>query len=280
MTVSRRSLLALPAAGLAASGSPRAGCQTNAWRIHPEQFESFLAVLERIRKYGYLGFETGFRNVQGQFERTKEARAAIEKRGLRFLGCHIFLLEYDASTGLAPADLIDRVARGVKALGAERLILSGRSVGNDAAAIDRKAKELNRVAALCESLGIGLAYHNHDLEFRGGGEEMRRTLRAATHSNVRLMIDAGHAFAAGADVVAFFREFHARIDGLHLRDFRDRSQVPLGQGEFDLKPLAAAIRTVKWTGWIVNEEERLNDVKPGNEAVGPARKHVRKVFGV
>src|SRR5262249_2581792 len=157
-----------PCAAFTAAGSPRAGCQTNAWRIQPEKFDSFLAVLDRIQHYGYAGFETGFRNLQGQFERVKEARAAIEKRGLRFIGCHIFLLEYDSSTGVAPSDLIERVARGAKDLGAERLILSGRSVGNDTAALERKTRELNRVAVLCRKLGMGLGYHNHDTEFRNG----------------------------------------------------------------------------------------------------------------
>jgi inosose dehydratase len=276
----RRTLLTLPGAALAAGGSPRAGCQTNAWRIQPEQFDSFLAVLDRIRKFDYAGFETGFRNLLVRFDQAKTARAAIEKRGLRFIGCHIFLLEYDPSTALAPADLIERVARGSKELGAERLILSGRSVGNDASALGRKARELNRVAALCRRLGIGLGYHNHDAEFRNGGAEIRRTLEAARHENLKMIMDAGHAYLAGTDVTAFFREFRGRIDGLHLRDYRQGDQVPLGQGVVDFQPLASAIRAVGWAGWIINEEERLNDGRPGDAAVGPARQHVRAVFGV
>ena len=56
--------------------------------------------------------------------------------------------------------------------------------------------------------------------------------------------------------------------------------MQLGKGEFDLKPLAAAVRTAKWSGWLINEEERLNDYKPGDSAVIPARKALRDIFGV
>jgi hypothetical protein len=44
--------------------------------------------------------------------------------------------------------------------------------------------------------------------------------------------------------------------------------------------LSGAIRKSDWAGWLVNEEERSNDVRPGDAVVEPARKHVRKVFGV
>jgi sugar phosphate isomerase/epimerase len=93
-------------------------------------------------------------------------------------------------------------------------------------------------------------------------------------------MDAGHAYRARTDIPAFFSRHAARIDGMHLRDFKNDDQVPLGEGEFDLKPLVAAVERTGWPGWIINEEERLNDVKPGDAAVAPARKQVRKLFGV
>jgi sugar phosphate isomerase/epimerase len=280
MTITRRGFVGAAGATLLAKSQVRVGCQTNAWRIDPKNFDSLLGVLDKLQKYGYQGYETGYRNVEGRFDRIAETRAALEKRGMEFLGCHIFLLQYDPSTLIAPADLIDRVVDGAAKLGAKRLILSGAAAKQDKAALRRKAAALNAVGKKCKAKKLQLAYHNHDLEFLHKAEEMEEMLRLTDGETVHLMMDAGHAFHAGANIVQFFEQHSARIDGLHLRDFVKDEQVPLGQGTFDLKPLAEAIRRKRWTGWVINEEERLNDVKPGDTAVAPARQHLRKVFGV
>jgi sugar phosphate isomerase/epimerase len=275
---------ALAAPGLPAPPArPRAGCQTNAWPI--DGYAGFLEVLERVKAHGYAGFETGFRNVQPRFDSAAQAREEIGSHGLVFLGVHIFLGEYDPSTSIAPRDLIERVARGGAALGAQRLILSGRSISGKA---ERRAKhdQLGRMADFCARLDMKLAYHNHDTEFRNG--EIEELLENTKSNGLQLVMDAGHAWIGGADVPEFLRRHHNRIDGMHLRDFRRRGpspddpdpQVPLGRGINDLKALAAAIAEAGWSGWLINEEERLRNIKPGDAAVAPARSHVRKIFGV
>jgi sugar phosphate isomerase/epimerase len=287
-SISRRSLLgALPSAmavGAAGSPRPRVGCQTNAWPIDPNDFPQFLAVLGKIKELDYQGFETSFRNVQAQFSRPEAARNSIAKTGLRFLGVHIFLESYDPATGIAPWDLLTRVADGGAKLGAERLILSGRAATQDGKlnndALRRKVAAINRAGNYCREKGMRVAYHNHHLEFAVSGTEIERLLELTDPHQVRLMLDAGHAFYAGADVVAFFRRHHDRMDGMHLRDFRGGKQVPLCQGDFDLRAMAEAIRAVGWAGWLINEEERPNDVRPGDSVVAPARRCIRKVFGL
>lgn len=278
--MSRRDLVA-GAPLVVAGAAPKlyAGCQTNAWKIDAADFSNVLAVLEKIKGYGFAGFETGFRNVQSQFGRPEETKAKLASVGLRFFGLHIFLLEYDPDTLVAPWDLIAKVADGGAALGAERLILSGGHATGDAA-IRRKADGLNRAGEYCGKRGLRLAYHNHDKEFLDGRAGIEGLLRHTRRELVHLVMDAGHAFRAQADVTAFFREHHARIDGIHVRDFRADQQVPLGEGEFDLRPLAQEIRRCGWSGWVLAEEERRNDVKPGDSAVAPARRHLSRIFGV
>ena len=65
------------------------GCQTNAWPILPRDFSSVLAILQKIRDYGYDGFETGFANVAGQFDGAADAKRQIDAMGVRFFGVHI-----------------------------------------------------------------------------------------------------------------------------------------------------------------------------------------------
>ena len=49
-------------------------------------------------------------------------------------------------------------------------------------------------------------------------------------------------------------------------------------GPFDLKALAAAIKKVNWSGWLVVEEENAVN-KSGDDAVRPAREALRAQFG-
>lgn len=273
--------VAVAAAILRAAPAPagvKLGCQTNAWRIDPANFDNLLEVLGKLKQLGYEGFETGFRNVQGQFGNSVAARAKIEKTGLKFLGCHIFLEQYDAGTHIAPMELVRKIADGAASLGAERLILSG---AGQASLLETKNKidGLNAAGRYCKSKGLRLAYHNHGPEFAENGTEIKRLLLLTNPDLVDFLTDCGWAFNAKANVPEFFKEYHKRIVGLHLRDFKNGEQVPLGQGEFPLRELAAVIKKVNWQGWTINEEERLSGEKPGEKALAPARETLRQVFG-
>jgi inosose dehydratase len=286
----RREFLVAAATGVwavgvrpAQSSGVRIGCQTNAWRIDPNDFNQVLAVLRKLKELGFEGFETGFRNVQGQFAQAASARKQIEATGQEFFAAHIFLDQYDAQTQIAPMDLIRTVADGAAALGARRLILSGGGLVKDgrldSGALQRKAQGLNAAGRYCRTKGIRLAYHNHGPEFTHGGQEIEGLYRETDPARVEFVMDCGWAWRGGGDVPAFFARHHRRIAGLHLRDFKGDAQVPLGQGEFPLARLAAEINRAKWTGWVLNEEERLSGEKPGETAVAPARQTLRQTFG-
>ena len=281
---SRRSFLAATAA-LAASRPPALwsapavhfGCQTNAWAINPRDFANVLAIIQKLKDYGYDGFETGFANMQGQFESAAAAKAKIDAIGIQFFGIHIFLTQYDPATHIAPAEHYERIAAGGAKLGAERLILSG-SPPADEAGLHKKAEGLNRAAAFAAGVGLKFAYHNHGPEVSNNGAEIEFLIRETDPSKVFFLLDAGHAFHAGADIPAFIRRHHQRLAGIHLRDFKGDEQVPLGGGNFPLAAVAAAIRETGWTGWVLNEEERVAS-KPGDAAVKPARDALFRAFG-
>lgn len=282
VTLAASQMTAFPFSWAAKSGVKLA-CQTNAWRIDPHDFTQVLAVLSKLKELGFEGFETGFRNLQGQFGQASLARKQLAQTGLQFFGAHIFLDQYDAQTQIAPLELVQKVADGVAALGAQRLILSGGGLLKegqvDAAALQRKAAGLNAAAKYCRAQGLRLAYHNHGPEFMQNGLEIEGLYRLTDPALVDFLLDCGWAWRGGMHVPTFFAKHHRRLIGLHLRDFKGDTQLPLGQGEFPLKELAAVIKRVQWRGWAINEEERLSGEKPGESAVAPARQTLRQVFG-
>jgi sugar phosphate isomerase/epimerase len=283
VSLTRRALVSgVPASLLALKPGVRFGCQTNSWPIDPKKLSTFAGVLDRVKSFGFQGFETSFRNVQEHLGRPAEVRAMIGKTGLRFLAVHIFLLEYDPRSGVAPADLYRKVVDGAAPMGAERLILSGATAAPngvpDRAAIRRKCAALNAAATYARTKGLRLAYHNHGPEFAAGGVEIEALYAGTDPKLVQFFFDTGHARRAKADVPAFFLKHHARLDGIHLRDLSDRPGDNPDVGPFDLRALASAIGKAKWNGWLIVEEENAVG-KSGDDAVRPAREALRAQFG-
>jgi inosose dehydratase len=245
----------------------------------PPRFDSFLGVLEQVRKIGYAGFETGFLNLRPQFKSPEQARASIANTGLTFFGIHIFLPpeRLDPTTKLPPASLYEEVARGGVALGAQRLIFSG----GPAASTDdlkRKIAGLNTAGAFSKSLGLPLAYHNHWFEFQSKVGEIEALYAETDPALVSFLLDAGHAYRGGADVPAFLRKHYRRIVALHLRDYHNGKQVPLGAGSFPLAEVAATLKQLAWKGWVLNEEEREDGTKLGLTVMEPSFAALQKAF--
>jgi inosose dehydratase len=255
----------------------RLGAQTNAWPIDPNRFDTFLAALGEARETGYAGFETGFANLRNQSGSLPQAGKRIEATGLAFIGVHIFLPEYDATTNIAPQQLYEPVAQAGAALGAQRLIFSGSPAVNEDE-IKRKADALNRAGTFAEMLGMKVAYHNHWPEFKYNGKEIESLCAATDPKLVWFLLDAGHAYRTGIDLPDFVRRHDQRLTAIHFRDYRDHVQVPLGQGTLPLAEIASVLKKAYWTGWAINEEEREDGSKQGLAVIRPAFQALKGAF--
>lgn len=274
----------LASAPLAKAWAPRKsgielGAQTNAWAIDPARFDTFLSVLDQIKKIGYAGFETGFFNLRAQFKSPEQARGSIAKSGLTFFGIHIAIPfeRNDPATHLPPAALYEEVAHGGVSLGAQRLIFSGAPAAGTED-LKRKIAGLNAAGAFSKSLGLPLAYHSHRWEFQSKVGEIEALYTETDPGLVSFLLDAGHAYRGGADVPAFISKHHDRIIALHLRDYRNGLQVPLGEGSFPLAQVAATLQHLDWKGWALNEEEREDGSKQGLSVMEPAFAALQKAF--
>ena len=90
-----------------------------------------------------------------------------------------------------------------------------------------------------------------------------------------LLLDTGHAYAAGADYAEILRKFGSRVVHIHLKDVRrdilERARkndwsfnsavregmftVP-GDGDIDFSAIGEFIRTSGYRGWVVVEAEQ------------------------
>ena len=290
MLMNRRDLLTAAAALLVVNAHaeaplPKPGCQTNGWDLDPRRFDLLLTALREMKELEFQGFETNIRFVQPQLERLDQAKGQIDATGLEFVGAHTGLPNYEGMGLEKAADAVGSLAAQARQFGARALVVSHGGLAKNGQfskpAMEQKARMLDMAGRRCADAGVRLAYHNHQPEFQNDAAEETGLLQLTDPKLVSLMFDIGHAWLAYPRAVEFFKQHQERVFGLHVRDFHNRESVPLGQGEFPLRELAAAIKSAGWHGWLIDEEERPDLAKkPGKAAVGPSRKTMQEIFGI
>jgi sugar phosphate isomerase/epimerase len=94
------------------------------------------------------------------------------------------------------------------------------------------------------------------------------------HDSVRVYYDVGNSNSRGYDVAGEIRFLKDRIACFHFKD-RDRY---LGEGSIQFEPIAAAIKTIGYCGWIVMET-----ANPSQDPVADAQRngtYIRRLFGL
>lgn len=146
--------------------------------------------------------------------------------------------------------------------------------------------------AVQEEFGLALAYHHHLMMVAETLEEVRAVM-ASTGPAVGLLLDTGHAAAAGFDYSVLIDEFASRINHIHLKDVRNdvlarvRAEglsfnegvragmftVP-GDGSVDFTALSRFLDTGAYSGWLVVEAEQDPLKAPPAETVARAHRFV------
>jgi inosose dehydratase len=174
---------------------------------------------------------------------------------LRALGCTVLIL-----------------AETSNAIHGERATpLSRRPVLGDTEWI-KFTNRLTELADAAASAGTSIAYHHHMGTIVQTEAEIDRLMRT-TGSNLKLLLDTGHAVFAGGDPVALARRHRDRIAHVHCKDVR---QTVMDDARYDdlsfLDAVVAGVFTVPgdgmvnfpavlaelpgYSGWLVVEAEQ------------------------
>jgi inosose dehydratase len=144
--------------------------------------------------------------------------------------------------------------------------------------------------------GLVPAYHHHLMMVAETFDEISALIDRAG-PELGLLLDTGHAAAAGFDYARLIDRFGDRIVHIHLKDVRadrlDRVRagdesfnaavrggmftVP-GDGAVDFAPVARFVRSSGYRGWLVVEAEQDPAAAPPRPAVTRAFAHVLSTF--
>jgi inosose dehydratase len=199
------------------------------------------------------------------------AAVADHARLLQAMGCEVMVYgEVAAMPGSAPLD--EPMSRSPSLLPAEMTAYA------------------RRVTAFAERLqerfGLTLAYHYHLMMVVETAPEVTSFFDQAGEA-VGILLDTGHAAAAGFDYRILLDAYPERIRHIHLKDVRPdvlravRAQdlsfneavrrgmfgTP-GQGAVDFGPIARFIAGSGYRGWVVIEAEQDPKTMPPKEAIG------------
>jgi inosose dehydratase len=215
-------------------------------------------VLDAIAAAGYEGTELGPLGYLGHDEVLRER---LESRGLDLVAAFIQIQggELDAS--------LDVVAEwGAKPVLADAGPRDGAIVWD----------EIARAADRARARGLEPAFHHHMGTRVQTTAEIEELL---ARTDVGLVLDTGHLTAAGGDPARALRDWHDRIDHLHVKDVRldvlhDAADWPeawrrgvfceLGTGDVDLDAFFAELDG--YAGWLVVEQDWVPG--PGDEVTG------------
>jgi inosose dehydratase len=136
------------------------------------------------------------------------------------------------------------------------------------------ARKLEEFSARLKQMGVTLAYHYHLMMLVETAEEISAFCES-TNDSVGLLLDTGHAYAAGADYGEIWRRFGKRVVHVHLKDVRrnvlDRvrkddlsfnSAVREGMftvpsdGGVNFSAFTRFVRDSGYRGWVVVEAEQ------------------------
>jgi inosose dehydratase len=268
-----------------------APCSYGAFAVTIGRLPNVPDAVDVLRSMGEAGYEGTELGPPGYLGDRDELRRRLEENGLELVGGYVpirFSEPERLDEGLqglaATLDAFDAAgasdAKPVFADGGspERAARPGaaateRSVGLDAAGWRRFADGVARAAEVARGRGYEPTFHHHTATYVEAPWEIERMLEL---TDLGLLLDTGHLALGGGDPVQGLRDWSARINHLHVKDYRrsilesviaDRAGMEeawrrrvfceLGTGDVDLPAFFAELRVSGYSGWLVVEQDLI-----------------------
>jgi inosose dehydratase len=252
-------------------------------------------VLDEIKATGYEGTELGDWGFMPVIP--SELKKQLKKRSLALVGAFVPVFLKDSATHADGTAVAVKTARLMAEAGfqdafivladnngsvEERTVNAGRvtsSMGlsaNEWKVFSRGAEEIARQVR--KETGLRTVFHHHCAGYIETPREIDTLLELTDPSVLGLVLDMGHYVFGGGNPLEALKKYSERIWHIHYKDCepalaaRSREQkwdyfksvgsgvfCELGKGSVDFKAITDELKSQKYSGWIVVEQ----DVLPG-----------------
>jgi sugar phosphate isomerase/epimerase len=227
---------------------PRVALQLYTLRGHDP-----LGAVERLAEQGYEGVELYEQHPRADLERLA---ARLRELGLAACGRHVPLERLEGE--------LEAVALEAELLACPRAVVPSAEPPRDRAEAEALAERLSALGGRAAGAGLELGYHNHwwELEPLPDGTLPLDVLAGLDPALLRLELDLGWAWFAGADPVELLRRHAGRVPLVHAKDFAARERdasCPVGDGEVGYAAVVAAAPAAGVEWLIVEQEDVAGD---------------------
>jgi inosose dehydratase len=265
----------------------RIGCQTYSWEMLGKKWDGRVDdILAAVAGAGYEGIEITNTMIREYAPRPAEFAKALQEHGLVLAA-----FAYGSPLGFTDPDNhrrelngADEALRFVASFPGTPLILGGPTTpmrDNVFEKIAHAADFYNEVGRRGRALGVEVAFHptsQHGsiLESR---EEYDRIMELTDPAVISWNPDTGHIVRGGQNLAETLQRFAVRIRHVHLKDVdSDKRWQPLGQGVCDIPAILQLLtRELKFSGWVVGEEESAQAVIDPKGAVTGNRQYLKSI---
>jgi inosose dehydratase len=277
----------------ATPGRLHVACNQYSWSVffrrEGRDFSKALdAGLAEVAASGLDGFEPGV----GGLAQIEQIAPMLKKHKLEMRSLYVNSVLHEPQR--AEESIADVVAAAAKAkeFGARIIVTNpsplawGGVKNKNDTQLRIQAKALNRLGAKLRSMGLALAYHNHDIELREAAREFHHMMVGTDPANVALCLDAHWVYrGAGNSQVALFdivKLYGRRVRELHLRQSKDGVWAEtFGPGDIDYGRLADELTRIGVQPHIVLEqaiEAKSPNTMDALEAFTESTAYTRRIF--
>lgn len=255
----------------------------------------YVQVLDEIHETGYVGSELGDWGFMPTDPRM--LKAEIQKRGLAIPGAFVPVLLKDRTKLKAGIDVAVKTATLLRDSGnTEAFIVLAdengtipertKNAGRVTAAMGLTDEEwkvfcggaMDLAQKVKSATGLRTVFHHHCAGYAETPDEVDRLMRSTDPGLLGLVLDMGHWMFGGGDPVKAVRTYASRIWHVHFKDcsgalaaqsrkeqwdyftsVRHGVFCELGKGSVDFLGVAQELLAMRYSGWIVVEQ----DVLPG-----------------
>ena len=215
--------------------------------------EDLNGTLKKIADIGFTDIESAF-SFNGPYygNKPKDLKKLIESMGMKWRAHHVlgapFTPPPGATMNIPKMDtlrdshqkLVDEAAEGEV-----KYLVCANTPIKTLDEIKASIEVLNKTGEACKKVGITLAYHNHDAEFKAvEGVIPYDLFLSTTTPDIKMELDLAWAIKAGIDPVQLFKKNKGRFPLWHVKDLSKDAQMPVevGNGTLDFKPIFAAAK--------------------------------------
>lgn len=243
---------------------------------------SFDAELAALAASGVNGLEPGL----GSADQVDALAEQLAKHGLELRSVYTGSAVDDPANVDPELKRIIALAKRAKQAGTKIIVTNPRVLPNRQGKSDEQlqtqAAALNKLGHELATLGVTLAYHNHDVELQFAAREFHHMLVGTDPAALSLCLDAHWVYrGAGHSQVALFdvlKLYGSRVSELHLRQSVGNVwSETFGDGDIDYRALVRKLREVNVRPLLVLEQGPEKDTPQTLEVAEVHRRSVRYV---